>query len=81
MQGLYLARTRTLGNTIKGPPTSKGKNVAIIMLTQLQCGEASSTNDIFIMVQINAFSDDKSSFFLLSFASHKSNKVFYRLPF
>lgn len=65
MQSLYLARTRTLGSTIKGPQTSKGKDVIIIMLTQLQCGEAPSTNDTFIISQINAFSGKNTSFYLL----------------
>lgn len=55
---------------LQGSP-NQGKNAVIILLTQLQRGEASSTNDIFIISPINAFADNKKTFYLMSFAGRK----------
>lgn len=51
----------------------------MIMLTQLQPGEASSANDIFTISPINAFADNKEIFYLMPFAGRKFNSFCFSL--
>lgn len=63
---------------LQGYP-NQGKNAVMIMLTQLQPGEASNTNDIFIIFPINALADNKKTFYLIPFAGHKFSKFCFLL--